>query len=176
MSTRIEKRVQVYIDSGHIANRRSSTDFDYILDEPIELADDESVTVSLTYMSLPYNFKDNHKHIKVDSSNNTLIIKHGNWARGLFPFLLTPRYAPENDGIDRSITTITIPNGSYTNVQYCAKIKTAIESTMQYYSQVYHIATPALSEFTPNNKLVYIYIEVMIMIPKSTDHSTSLMA
>ena len=82
MSMRIEKRVQVYIDSGHISNRRTSTDFDYILDEPIELADDESVTVSLTYMSLPYNFKDNHAHIRVDETNNKLRIKHGNWAIG----------------------------------------------------------------------------------------------
>ena len=50
MSQRLEKRVQVYMDSGHIRTRRSPTDFDYVLDEPITLGDDEAVTVKLAYL------------------------------------------------------------------------------------------------------------------------------
>ena len=64
MSQRLEKRVQVYMDSGHIHTRRSTTDFDYILDEPIILEDDEAVTVKLGYLSLNHDFQHNHSHIK----------------------------------------------------------------------------------------------------------------
>jgi hypothetical protein len=60
MSQRLEKRVQVYMDSGHILTRRSPTDFDYVLDEPIILEDDEAVTVKLGYLSLKHDFQQNH--------------------------------------------------------------------------------------------------------------------
>ena len=42
MCQRVEKRVQVYMDSGHLHDRRSATDFDYTLGEPIVLDDDEA--------------------------------------------------------------------------------------------------------------------------------------
>ena len=69
MSQRLEKRVQVYMDSGHIQTRRSPTDFDYVLDEPITLGDDEAVTVKLGYLSLKHDFQQNHSHIKIDETN-----------------------------------------------------------------------------------------------------------
>ena len=90
MSQRLEKRVQVYMDSGHIQTRRSATDFDYILDEPIILEDDEAVTVKLAYFkSLRHDFQEDHTHIRITDINDKIIIKHGHWAHNEhFPFRL----------------------------------------------------------------------------------------
>ena len=158
MSQRLEKRVQVYMDSGHIRTRRSPTDFDYVLDESIILKDDEAVTVKLGYLSLKHDFRTEHTHIKINEKNDSIIIKHGNWAHSYnFPFRLDNNV----DHLDHDITdpntstitqTIKIKHDSYLIPALCKTIKDAIEKEMTYASFRYndgykgHPTTPHLIE------------------------------
>ena len=134
MSQRLEKRVQVYMDSGHIQTRRSPTDFDYVLDEPITLGDDEAVTVKLSYLSLKHDFQQNHSHIKIDETNNVFRFKHGCWVHTIdFPFRIDTGAAHwVNSDSSTRITTKIIPNGSYTVNQITTLIKDIIEKEMNY--------------------------------------------
>ena len=141
MSQRIEKRVQVYIDSGHIHNRRSTSDFDYILDEPIVLADDEGVSVKLTFLSMRYDFAESHKKFRVDATNDAVIYKHGNWANAAFPFILTTQVDLTTPVTPR-IETINIPHKSYHIDELLQFVKTEIEKKMTYYSFLFQGPPP----------------------------------
>ena len=136
MSQRLEKLVQVYMDSGHIQTRRSTTDFDYVLDEPIVLEDDQAVTVKLTYLSLKHDFQHDHWHIKINESNNVFRFKHGCWVHTIdFPFRIdTDSYSWHARDSSTRITTKIIPNGSYTQKQIAQVIQDIIEKEMNYVS------------------------------------------
>ena len=119
--------MQVYIDSGHIHNRRSTSDFDYILDEPIVLADDEGVSVKLTFLSMRYDFAESHKKFRVDATNDAVIYKHGNWANAAFPFILTDLTMDLTTPVTPRIETIKIPHKSFHIDELLQLVKTEIE-------------------------------------------------
>ena len=124
------------MDSGHIQTRRSTIDFDYILDEPIILEDDEAVTVKLGYLSLKHDFQHNHSHIKIDETNNKFNFKHACWVHSAdFPFRIDMNYHQwKNPDSSTLIISKVIPSGSYTKLQIAKAIKDIIEKEMNYVS------------------------------------------